>query len=79
MSRRQQSVNPCVVCSASVPRSTACMAICAECRAIGDAAFRRLYPYTDPISHQRNRNLVLGDREALVALIRSERAVRVAA
>lgn len=67
------SAASCAGCSA---RLRGLQWLCRACWAAADRAFKAQYPYTDPTSHQRNRNRVFGDRTALLALVRDERAIR---
>lgn len=47
--------------------------ICRGCLDAAEQSFRAQHPYTDPTSHQRNRNRVFGDRTALLALVQAGR------
>lgn len=71
------SAGTCVPCGAAL--RSARQYICLACVQADRRAFRRVYPFVDERTHQRDLNAWYADFDARVAAIRSERALAVVA
>lgn len=68
------AARPCAAGCGSTVRRARGFGVCRACHALAEAWFARHYGAVDPNAWVRARNLTFGNREALLAVIRAERA-----